>query len=339
MTSPGMVQVSQQRQQLLGVRLGRVESSPGTQTLRTLGRVAIEEDRIFPVIAGGEGWVTQVLPGIVTGSFVRKGQPLVSVYGREFTTAQRTFLYALRATENSPQPIPGDFQDQPAVSLQEARLTLQNMGFGDAQIQQLTKTRQVALDFTLTAPAAGFIVARNVFPKQKFDRGNELFRIADLSQVWIVADLFGDDAQFVRSGAVARVFMPDRPDTKFVAKAGETLPRFDGGSRTLKLRLETENPKLILRPDMFVDVELPIHLPEATTVPADAIVESGLRKIVFVSRGEGVFEPRVVETGWRFGGRVQIVRGLAPSETIVVSGNFLLDSESRMRQGDAGKHD
>jgi Cu(I)/Ag(I) efflux system membrane fusion protein len=336
---PGTVQVSRERQQMIGVRLGRVERSSTTQTLRTLGRVVLGEDRVFPVIAGGEGWVTQILPGTATGNTVGKGQSLVLVYGREYTTVQRALLFALRATENSPPVIPGDYQDQPAQTLQEARLVLQNMGFGDAQIQQLTKTRQVTLDIALTAPAAGVIIARNVFPKQKFDRGAELFRIADLSHVWIIADLFGNDAGYIRSGATALMSLPDRPGTTFRATVGEALPRFDGGSRTLKLRLEAENPDLILRPDMFVDLGFPIRLPEGTTVPAEAVIESGMRKTVFVVRGQGIFEPRTVETGWRFGGRVQILHGLSPGESIVVSGNFLLDSESRMRQGDAGGHD
>jgi RND family efflux transporter MFP subunit len=338
-TPSGMVQVSRERQQMIGVRLGRVERSPTTQTLRTFGRVVLEEDRVFPVIAGSDGWVTQILGGTATGNSVRKGQSLVSVYGREYTMAERTFIYALRALEDSPPNVPGNYQDQPSLGLQEARLVLQNMGFGDAQMQRLMKTRQVTLDIALTAPAAGVIITRNVFPRQKFDRGAELFRIADLSHVWIVADLFNNDARYVRSGSTALVSLPDRPGATFPAAVSEALPRFDGESRTLKLRLEAENPDLILRPDMFVDVEFRIHLTEATTVPADAVIESGLRKTVFVDRGEGIFEPRTVETGWRFGGRVQIVRGLHPGESIVVSGNFLLDSESRMREGDAVRHD
>lgn len=338
-TASGVVHASYEQQQMMGVRLGRVERTRTTRTLRALGRVALDEDHVFPVIAGGEGWVTEILAGTTAGQTVRAGQPLVVVYGRDYETAQRTFVYALRASENPPPSAPGDVADQPASTLQESRRVLQNIGLGEAQIQQLVKTRQVTLDVALTAPAAGVIVSRSVFPKQRFDRGAELFRIADLSHLWVVADLFGDDETYVRSGDIAHLSLLSRPDISLRAKVAEALPRFDGGSRAIKVRLEVANPHLDLRPDMFVNLEFPVSLPEATTVPADAVVESGLTKTVFVNRGEGVFEPRQVETGWRFGGRVQILHGLDPGESIVVSGNFLLDSESRMRHGDAGGHD
>jgi Cu(I)/Ag(I) efflux system membrane fusion protein len=336
---PGVIKVSRDQQQMMGLRVAMVEKSAATGTLRTVGRVLAEEDRTFSVTAGGEGWVTQVLPGTTTGDLVKKGQALAVVYGRDYATAQRTFLYALRSLESSRGANLGDYQDQPAVVLREARLVLQNMGFGDAQIEQLEKTRQIVLDIKLTSPADGVIVVRDVSQQKKFERGNELFRIADLSRVWISADLFGDEARNIRSGATAVVSLPDRPATKLRATVSEALSRFDAKSRTLKLRLEAENPGLVLRPDMFVNLEFAIRLPEAVTVPAESVVESGARKVVFVERVSGVFEPRTVETGWRLGGRVEILAGLKPGETIAVSGSFLLDSESRMKAGDANGHD
>jgi Cu(I)/Ag(I) efflux system membrane fusion protein len=339
MTSPGVVQLSRERQQMIGVQLGRVQKSPATQTLRTVGRVVLDENRLFPLTAAGDGWVTRILSDSATGDTVREGQPLISVYGRDYMTAQRTFLYALAASKNPPPVASGDIQNLPAFTLQEARLVLQNMGFGVAQIEQISRTNQLMLDITLTAPATGVIISRNAWPKQEFSLGTELFRVADLTHVWIDADLFGSDAGSVQTGTAARVSVPGRPGIQLRATVSKSLPRFDAGSRTLKLRLEVQNPELILRPDMFVDLEFPINLPAATTVPVDAVVESGLRKIVFVDKGSGVFEPRAVETGWRSGGLVQIIHGLDPGESIVVSGNFLLDSERKIRQGDAGGHD
>lgn len=336
---PGVVLVSAERQRMLGVRLGRVETSRTSGTLRALGRVALDENRVFPVRTGCEGWVSRIDPGATTGNAVRKGQPLASVYGRDYTTAQRSFLYALRASENPPPVLPGDDSNQPTLTLQEARLFLQNLGIGDAQIEQLAQTRQVILDVSLTSPSTGVIVSRNAFPKQRFDRDVELFRIADLTHVWIIADLVGDEQTAVLPGTTARVSLAGQPNAGLKATVSEALSRFDGASRALKLRLDADNPRLVLRPDMFVDLEFSISLPEAATVPAEAIVESGLGKIVYVERGEGAFEPRRVETGWRFAGRVQIVSGLPPGATIVVSGNALLDSQSRMRHGDAGVND
>ena len=336
---PGAVLVSAERQRMLGVRLGRVEASRTSGTLRSLGRVALDENRVFPVRTGCDGWVSRIYPGATTGNAVRKGQALASVYGRDYTTAQRSFLYALRASENPPPVLPGDDANQPTLTLQEARLFLQNIGIAEAQIDELAKTRQVILDVRLTSPADGVIVARNAFPKQRFDRDVELFRIADLTHVWIIAELLADDQAALPPGSMARVSLPGRPGTALRARVSEALSRFDGASRALKLRLDADNPRLILRPDMVVDLEFSISLPEATTVPADAIVESALGTIVYVERGAGVFEPRPVETGWRFGGRVQIVSGLTPGTPIVVSGTALLDSQSRMRHGDTRVHD
>jgi multidrug efflux pump subunit AcrA (membrane-fusion protein) len=336
---PGTILVDRERQRMLGVRLGRVETSRTSGTLRAFGRVALDENRVFPVRTGCDGWVKRIYESATSGSTVRKGQPLASVYGRDYTTAQRSFLYALRASENPPPALPGDDANQPTLTLTEARLFLQNLGIGEAQIAELARTRQVILDILLTSPADGVIVARNAFPQQRFDRDVELFRIADLTHVWIIADLVGDEPAAIPPGTTARISLSGRPDTGIRATVSEALSRFDGASRARKLRLNADNPRLILRPEMFVDLEFSISLPEASTVPAEAIVESGRGATVYVELGDGVFEPRRVETGWRFAGRVQILSGLDPAASIVVSGNALLDSQSRMRNGDPGVHD
>ena len=185
----------------------------------------------------------------------------------------------------------------------------------------------------LASAATGFVLARNVSAGQRFVKGEELFRVADLSRVWILADLFERESRYVRPGQRVKVLYQGRA---FQAQVSEVLPQFDPDSRTLKVRLEMDNPGYVLRPGMFVDVEFPIELPPAVTIPADAMIDSGLRKTVYVDLGNGYFEPRVIETGWRFGERVQITRGLQPGERIVVAGNFLLDSESRMKAAAAG---
>ena len=173
------------------------------------------------------------------------------------------------------------------------------------------RTGQYGTYVEIRSPVAGFVLARGVSPRQRVDKGAELFSIADLSRVWIVADVFNVESQYIQPGMSARISLPQQNKT-FEAKVTDVLPRFDATTRTLKVRLEADNPDFTLRPDMFVDVEFLITLPPAITVPVDAVLDSGLRKTVFIDVGNGFFEPRSVDTGWRFGGRVEIVRESCP---------------------------
>jgi len=200
-----------------------------------------------------------------------------------------------------------------------------------AQVADIARTRAVQSSIRITSPASGFAVARSVTAGEKIASGQELFRIADLRRVWILADLVGRDAAFVRAGTIADVTVPERGLTRRAAISRAVPPQFDAATQSARLRLEADNPDEALRPDMLVDVRLQVALPPAITVPTDALLESGLSARVFVERADGAFEPRDVATGWRFGDRVEIVRGLAAGDRVVTSGAFLLDSESRLR--------
>lgn len=219
--------------------------------------------------------------------------------------------------------------------LEVAKLELYSLGVGDYQVQELTRTRKLASDIEIRSPADGIVLSRNVSPEQRFDKGIELFRIADLKHVWIVADIFGQEARYVRPGMKARVFLPGY-DKVFTATVSDIPPQVDPVTRTWKVRLETDNPRYALRPDMFVDVEFDIGLPPAVTISVDALLDSGYKKTVFVDLGNGIFEPREVQTGWQFGNRVEITKGLNVGERIAASGAFLIDSESRLAQAAAG---
>ena len=201
-------------------------------------------------------------------------------------------------------------------------------------MEEIKRTRQFPESIKIVAPVDGFVLARNVSPGQKFERDTEWYRIADLRRVWILADVFENDAQYLHPGTHVRVSLPDQRKT-LMGRVSDVLPQFDAATRTLKVRLEVDNPGYVLRPDMFVDVELPVAFSRAVVVPAGAVLDSGLKKTVFVERGEGLFAPRLVETGRRFDDRVEIVKGLQPGERIVVSGNFLINSESRLKEAAA----
>ncbi|MDO8945648.1 MAG: efflux RND transporter periplasmic adaptor subunit [Desulfocapsaceae bacterium] len=217
----------------------------------------------------------------------------------------------------------------------KAKLELLNLGVGATQLEGLARSGRYVKTIEVRSPVTGLVTERSISPLQKVDRGTECFRVADLSHVWILADVFNTDAQYIQPGMRARISLP-RENRYVEARVSDVMPPFDAKTRTLKVRLEMDNPDYVFRPEMFVDVEFLIPLPEAITVPVDAILDSGSSKIVFVALKEGYFEPREVVTGWRFGDRVEIIKGLASGEQIVVSGNFLIDSESRMKLAIAG---
>jgi Cu(I)/Ag(I) efflux system membrane fusion protein len=340
------VAVTVERQKLVGVHVSPVERAAGAQALRTFGRVAPDETRVYRLNAGIDGFIREVST-VTTGSQVKKDQLLATFFAPNSIQIIQQYIGVLAARDHARKSAAeGSVEAQTAplaaLNLQQRVAQLRNLGMSALQMEEIGRTRQVPESITIVAPIDGFVLARNVSPDLRFDRGAEWYRIADLRRVWILADVFENDAQYLRPGVRAQVFLPNQRKP-LPARVAEVLPQFDPATRTLKVRLEADNPGYFLRADMFVDVELPVTLPPTISVPVDAVLDSGLKKTVFVERAEGVFEPRQVETGWRFGDRVEIVKGLTPGERIVTAGAFLLDSESRMRpaavgvDGSAGK--
>lgn len=328
---PGSMAIDPAKQQLIGVQVSAVEKSSGSRTLRLFGRVVPDEARVYRVNAGADGSVREV-SAVTTGSQVKKDQWLASCFMPDARVPLQAYLTALDVVDRAAQVgTDNPLQLRSSNGALEFNIErLRNVGMSSFQLDEIKKTREIPLAIRILAPASGFVLARNVSPGLKFEKGAEWFRIADLSRVWILADVFENEAQYLRPGVRALASLPEQRKS-LTARVAEVLPQFDAATRTLKVRLEADNPGNALRPEMFVDVELPIAFPATITVPVESVLDSGLRKTVFVERGEGVFEPRQVETGWRFGDRVEIVKGLAPGDRIVVSGTFFLDSESRMK--------
>jgi len=339
---PGTVQLSADRQQLIGVRTATAEVSASQQTLRLTGRVVADETRVYVINATIDGWITKVT-AVTTGSIVREEQVLASFYSPEFLSASSALLFALGSMDRvqavgggSPQSqVQKDQMTQFNVNLQQYKDSLRNLGMGRRQIEEMIHSRKYTENIDITSPGYGIILARNVSDGQRFAKGEQFFRIGDLSKVWIVVDTYGADVDHFRPGMAVKVTMPNRGRT-FHARVSSVLPQFDPVSRTLKVRLEADNPGFILRPDMFVDIELPIKLPAMLSLPSEAVLDSGLKKTVFIERAHGSFEPREVETGRNLGNMVEIVAGLKAGEKVVISGTFLLDSESRMKNAAAG---
>jgi membrane fusion protein, copper/silver efflux system len=320
---PGTVNISYEKQQMIGVRTGLVEKTATTHPLRFSGIVATDENRIFTINAAVDGMIHEVFPG-TTGSMVKKGQVLATFYSPDIYAAVQGYLIALSSDR---------YQNNLQVQVNETRLLY--LGMTPSQIESLKKNQEIEEIITLQAPGTGFVLYRKVSPELRFLKGDELYRIVDLTRVWIFADIYENEAKYLQPKTTVTVSHPQL-GKKFQAKIADVLPLFDAATRTLKVRLEVDNPEFLLKPDMFVDIELPITFPPAITVPADAILDSGLNKIVFVDAGNGFFEPRKVETGWHFNDQIEIIKGLEPGERIVISGTFLIDSESRLETAAAG---
>jgi RND family efflux transporter MFP subunit len=199
----------------------------------------------------------------------------------------------------------------------------------DLQIRALEQSRTIPDAVEMRSPQSGVVVARSTSVGQRFERGDELYRIADLQHVWILADLFPDDARLIPAGATALVHGGEANQTLH-ARVSNSVPEVDPVAQTVKLRLDAENPGLVLKPNMFVDIEVSVPMPRGLTVPTEAVLDSGNGKTVFVKTAQDTFEARAVETGWRSNGRVQVTKGLKAGENVAVSGQFLIDSETRL---------
>jgi Cu(I)/Ag(I) efflux system membrane fusion protein len=336
---PGTVSIDPAKQQAVGLQVGTASKSSVTGTLRLLGRVAPDERRLHVISALVDGRVVS-MGNNSTGAFVRKGEMLATFYAPEAQTASQAFVIALIQADRGYGPASAAASTPQAQAAllrnpQQYEATLRNLGMGDAQIEKIVKDRVYLENVDIVSPIDGIILVRNITGGLRFVKGTELYRIADLGRVWILVDVYEREGRLLKPGTRVRAISPNQ-GREFPAVVSEVLPGFDASTRTLKVRLAADNPGFLLRPDMFVDIEVPARMPPAVNVPAEAVLDTGTRKTVFVERGEGRFEPRPVETGWQMGGRVEILRGLAEGERIVVSGNFLVDSESRMQLAAAG---
>ncbi|MDR3726574.1 MAG: efflux RND transporter periplasmic adaptor subunit [Terracidiphilus sp.] len=318
--------------QIYGIQVAKVERNAGKGTIRVFGRIVPDQTRVYRVNLGTDGFVKETYDDAV-GKHVKKNQHLAIVYSPEFLSVAGGYLSANERAPIGTGPSKENIAPstaQGAASAQARADRLRNLGMSDSQIDEISMSRKIPENVYVVSPTDGFILSRNISPGVRFERYMDMYSIADLSHVWVLAEVLGKDAQAFRPGAKARITLPDTGEN-FEARVSDVLPEVDPASRILKARLEVDNPGFKLRPDMFVNVELAISMPAGLSVPADAVVDSGLSRRVYVETSDGHFEPRMVETGWRINDRVEIVKGLLEGESVVTEGTFLVDSESRLQ--------
>jgi RND family efflux transporter MFP subunit len=327
---PGTIQVSSDKQQLIGVTFAQAEMSGGSRTFRTAGRVVIDESRIGRIRTKVDGWVEQVFVDYV-GQKVQKNAALMTLYSPEMLAAERELLLVGKAAGGMKDTaLPGAF-DQSEALLQAARRRLELWGLTQAQINQVLTTGEPLRTITLYSPVAGYVTDIKATPGSSVTPEIDLYTIVDTSQVTVSADVFEYEVSNVRLGDRAQVFLQALPGKVFTGRVEYVQPQVDASSPTYKVRLDMGNPGLALKPDMYAEVEFTVEEPARLTVPAEAVLDAGERKVVYVDHGNGFFEPRAVRTGARGSDRIEILAGLKAGERVVASGSFLIDSESQLK--------
>jgi membrane fusion protein, copper/silver efflux system len=328
--APGTVEISAEKQQLIGVTYSTAEYEAMRDSIHAAARVTLDETRIAKVQAKLEGWIDRVFADF-TGKAVREGDPLLTIYSPEALATQNEYLLALRAQHTVHSNPLHEIQESTDNLVAAARKRLELWDIGDAQIDEVARTGEPIKNVTLNAPISGFVIERNAFPKQHITPETVLYTVADLSTVWVIADVFEYEAANVRLNQSVSLTIASSPGRVFRGRVSYILPGVDPTTRTLKVRVQFDNPGFALKPDMFGDAEISTGGARKLVVPETAVLNSGDRQVVFVDRGEGKLEPHNVTIGAQSGGLIEIISGLKQGDRIVTSGNFLIDSESQLK--------
>ena len=325
-----VVRIPDRKQQLIGVATQIIRRAPFVRRIKTVGRVAVDETRLHHVHTKVAGWI-EALHSPATGEYVRKGQPLLSIYSPELLASQEEYLVALRGLEAMGNEAPPAAVQRAEELLESARQRLLLFDLTEEQIRRLAARGMAERTVTLEAPMSGHVLVRNVTHGERIEANTTLIEIADLSRVWVMASVYEYELPFLRVGQPAEMTLSYLPGRSIRGHVALISPVLDAATRTVQVRLEFPNPDLKLKPEMYADVELRGDLGERLAVPESAVLATGTRDIVFVAKGEGTFEPREVRLGLRASDAVEVLDGLAEGEAVVTSGNFLIDSESRLK--------
>ncbi|MDH3583692.1 MAG: efflux RND transporter periplasmic adaptor subunit [Phycisphaerae bacterium] len=329
----GEVSINPLMVQNIGVRIEPVTTGPLIKTVRTVGSIDYDETRVRDVNIKVNGWIEKLHIDYL-GAGVKEGEILFDLYSPELYSAQEEYLLAWRNRDK----IGADFVPDAAAGakslLEAARTRLEYFDITEAQVQALEASGKPAKTMAIRSPHHGVVIAKHANEGMKVDPGMQVFRIADLSKVWAMVTMYEYQLPFVTQGQRAVMSLPYIPGQTFEGKVIYIYPYLDSKTRQVRVRLEFDNPGLLLKPGMYANVQLKGTLAgETTLAPRSAVIDTGTRQVAFVSLGEGKFEPRDVRLGPETeGGRVQILDGLKPGEMVVVSGQFLIDSEARMRE-------
>jgi Cu(I)/Ag(I) efflux system membrane fusion protein len=333
--APGTVQISPERQQLIGVKIGAVEMRSLQKVIRTVGRIDYDEKRIVTVSPKIGGWIEDLYVDF-TGRFVKQGDPLLTIYSPELVSTQEEYLLALRAKRSlakSPFPEVAGSGDSLAES---ARRRLRLWDITDDQIKALEESGQAKKTLTLYSPFSGFVLEKSAYKGMNIMPGVALYKLADLSVVWLYADIYEYELPFIRLGQQASIQLAYIPAETFTGRAIYIYPSLNPETRTAKVRFEIPNSHERLKPEMYANVEIKVQLGRKLAVPEGAIINTGIRQIAILDKSNGYFEPREVKVGSKADNYYEVLSGLKAGERVVTSANFLVDSESNLKEAMGG---
>lgn len=313
------VSLSTQRQQLIGVKLGKAEIRDLSRTSRTAGVIATDETRLARIQTKLDGFIERLYVNF-TGAPVRRGQPLLSIYSPDLLATQQELLLAKKS---------GGSLGTTLYESARRRLLLWDMG--PDEINQVVRTGRPLRSITLRSPVDGVVLTKTAVLGNHVTAGDTLYAVADLREVWVLADVYDSDLPYIHAGDAAQITSSSYGGRSWPGRVSFVPPTVDPTTRTSKVRINLANPDGALRPDMYVDVTLQQAIGRRLAVPEAAVLKTGTRSVVFVATGDGRFDPRTVETGAHVDGFWEIRQGVSPGETVVTDANFLVDSESRLK--------
>jgi membrane fusion protein, copper/silver efflux system len=328
------VEIPLDKQQMIGLKTAVARMKSLTKVIRTVGRVEYDEKRLATANTKIEGWIEKLYVDY-TGRYVKKGEPLAELYSPELVATQQEFLNILKWADRSKEVkdertahmLSGDAEAILEASKQRLRL----LDITDDQIKKIAATGKPVRTLTIYSPVSGYVIQKTAIQGMRVMPGEKLFDVADLSIVWITADIYEYELPLIKVGQTALISLSYFPGREFSSRVDYLYPSLAGDTRTAKARFTIPNPGGELKPQMFTNVEIRINLGSRLAVPADAVIDTGVRQIVYVDRGEGNFEPREVMPGLRSEDMVEIIRGLKAGERVAASANFMIDSEAQLK--------
>jgi Cu(I)/Ag(I) efflux system membrane fusion protein len=321
-----------ERQQQIGVTYANVERKPLLHTIRAVGLIVPDKKRSWQFVSRVDGYV-QKLHVSSPGEPVEKDAPLLSMYSPDLLTSEREFVELLRMRDQAKSK---DARETPQRLIESAKRRLQLWNVTEQQIEELEKTRKASDTLTLLSPFRGVVQSVPVEQGKSVKTGDMLVEVADLSVVWVWAEFYETELSMLQIGQQFGITTASYPGQKFEGTISVINPFLDEVKRTAKVRIDIPNPNFKLRPGMYVNAELAMNMGEALTVPVSAVMPTGTRNLVFVDKGQGKIEPRVVQLGYKYADIYEVQSGLQENERVVASANFLISAESRV-QGALGE--